>query len=98
MGKQGIAFCGHDEQETSDSQGNLIELMNLLKQFDPFLQSYTPPSHSMYLSPSTQNEWIESCANSTTSRIVQEIKEAGVYSVMADEARDGFKEQFAVCV
>uniref|UniRef100_A0A8C6T8V9 Zinc finger MYM-type protein 1 n=1 Tax=Neogobius melanostomus TaxID=47308 RepID=A0A8C6T8V9_9GOBI len=98
LGRQGLAFRGHDEKQSSDNQGNFIEMMSLLKEFDPFLQNYHPPAHSTYLSASSQNEWIESCAASITSRIVQEMKDAGMYSLMADEARDGLKEQLAVCV
>ena len=46
LGKQGIAFRGHDEKTDSENKGNFIECMKLLTQFDPFLQSYTPPSNT----------------------------------------------------
>ncbi len=35
LGKQGIPFWGHDEQESSQNQGNFIECMKLVKQFSP---------------------------------------------------------------
>uniref|UniRef100_A0A672LRI1 HAT C-terminal dimerisation domain-containing protein n=1 Tax=Sinocyclocheilus grahami TaxID=75366 RepID=A0A672LRI1_SINGR len=38
LGKQGISFRGHEEAESSGNQGNFLELMKLLEQFDPFLQ------------------------------------------------------------
>ena len=98
LGKQNIPFRGHDEGMSSDNQGNFLECMNLLKEFDPFLQAYSPPSHSTYLSPSSQNEVIQCCAQEIVKAISQEIKEAGMFSVMADEARDGTTEQLAVCV
>lgn len=44
LGKQGLTFCGHDERESSDNQGNFLEMMKFLEEFDPFLQSYTPPA------------------------------------------------------
>ncbi|KAK0138714.1 Zinc finger MYM-type protein 1 [Merluccius polli] len=98
LGKQNIPFRGHDEGISSDNHGNFLECINLLKEFDPFLQSYSAPSHCTYLSPSSQNEVIQCCAQEIAATIVREIKEAGMFSVMADEARDGSTEQLAVCV
>ena len=34
LGKQGILFWGHDEQESSQNLGTFVECMKLLKQFD----------------------------------------------------------------
>lgn len=98
LGKQGIAFRGHNETAPSVNQGNFLELMKLLEQFDPFLQNYKAPSNSTYLSPSSQNEIIECCAGEVTASIIEEMKESKMYAVMADEARDGHVEQLAVCV
>ncbi|XDV26648.1 hypothetical protein PO909_030302, partial [Leuciscus waleckii] len=98
LAKQNIPFRGHDEGGSSHNQGNFLECLNLLKQFDPFLKSYSAPSHSTYLSPASQNEIIECCAEEVTANIVRELKEAGMFSVMADEARDGNTEQLAICV
>ena len=98
LGKQGIAFRGHDETSSSLNQGNFLEVMKLLETFDPFLQNYQAPSHSTYLSPASQNSMIECCADEVTATIVEEIKASKMYAVMADEARDGHVEQLAVCV
>ncbi len=98
LGKQGIPFRGHDEQESSQNQGNFIECMKLLKQFDPFLQKYTPPSHTTYLSRFSQNEMINSISQEITEDIIKHMKISKMYSVMADEARDRRTEQLAVCV
>lgn len=98
LAKQNIPFRGHDEGGSSHNQGNFLECLNLLKQFDPFFKSYSAPSHSTYLSPASQNEIIECCAEEVTANIVRELKEAGMFSVMADEARDGNTEQLAICV
>lgn len=97
LGKQGSPFLGHDEQESSQNQGNFIECMKLIKQFDPFLQEYTPSSHTTYLSHFSQNE-ITSISQEITERIIKQMKIAKMYSVMADEARDRCTEQLAVCV
>ncbi len=98
LGKQGIPFRGHDEQESNQNQGNFIECMKLLKQFDPFLQKYTPPFHTTYLSHFSQNEMINSISQEITEDIIKHMKISKMYSVMADEARDRRTEQLAVCV
>uniref|UniRef100_A0AAR2JDX2 HAT C-terminal dimerisation domain-containing protein n=1 Tax=Pygocentrus nattereri TaxID=42514 RepID=A0AAR2JDX2_PYGNA len=98
LGKQGIAFRGHKEGEESDNKGNFMECMQLLEEFDPFLQTYKPPSCVTYLSPSSQNEMIQSTSEVITSVIVSEIKAAKMYSIMVDEARDHHSEQLALCV
>lgn len=98
LGKQGIPFRGHDEQESSENPGNFIECMTLLKQFDPFLQTYTPPSNTTYLSHFSQNEMITSISQEITENIIKQVKNSKMYSVMADEARDRHTEKLAVCV
>lgn len=60
--KQGVPFRGHNKGLSSNNQANFLECVNLVKEFDPFLQSFSAPSHSTYLSPSSQNEIIECCA------------------------------------
>lgn len=66
--------------------------MTLLRQFDPFLQRYTPPSNSVYLSSASQNEMIECCSQEVTAIIVSEMRETKMYAIMTDEARDGKAE------
>uniref|UniRef100_A0A8C6M7J5 DUF4371 domain-containing protein n=1 Tax=Nothobranchius furzeri TaxID=105023 RepID=A0A8C6M7J5_NOTFU len=98
LGKQNIPFRGHDEQETSNNQGNFLECMKLLKNFDPFLKKYSPPKNATYLSHPSQNEIISSIAQEITENITKQIRSSTMYSVMADEARDHHTEQLAVCV
>ena len=98
LGKQGIAFRGHDETDESHNKGNFLECMALLTKFDPFLQRYTAPSNTTYLSSDNQNEMIECCSQELTENIISEIKGANMYAIMADEARDGKTEQLALCV
>lgn len=98
LGKQGIAFRGHDEKTDSENKGNFIECMELLTQFDPFLQTYTPPSNTTYLSKASQNEMMECYSKEVTETTVREMKESGMYAIMADEARDSKTEQLALCV
>ena len=53
-----------------------IECMTLLRQLNPFLQRYTLPSNSTYLSSTSQNEMIECCSQEVTATIVSEMRES----------------------
>ncbi|KAL2102554.1 hypothetical protein ACEWY4_001722 [Coilia grayii] len=72
LAKQGIAFRGHSEGEDSTNQGNFLECMKLLSKFDPFLQQYSAPANATYLSPSSQNDFIQCSSSQITSRIREE--------------------------
>uniref|UniRef100_A0A667Y0C5 HAT C-terminal dimerisation domain-containing protein n=1 Tax=Myripristis murdjan TaxID=586833 RepID=A0A667Y0C5_9TELE len=98
LGKQGIPFRGHNEGPDSTNKGNFMECIILLEQFDPFLQNHKPASCATYLSPSSQNEMIQSTSDVIISRIISEIKETKMYAIMVDEARDHHTEQLALCV
>ena len=98
LGRQGLPFRGSDEGQDSTNRGNFLACMELLKEFDPFLQKYNPPSNATYISPTSQNEMIECCAQEVNSVIVSEMTKSKMYAIMADEARDARSEQLAVCV
>uniref|UniRef100_A0A3Q2D0G0 HAT C-terminal dimerisation domain-containing protein n=1 Tax=Cyprinodon variegatus TaxID=28743 RepID=A0A3Q2D0G0_CYPVA len=98
LGAQGLPFRGDDESVESTNRGNFAACMELLRKFDPFLQSHNPPSNATYMSGYSQNEMIECCAQEVTSVIVSEVTRSKMYAIMADEARDGRSEQLAVCV
>ncbi|XP_067286713.1 zinc finger MYM-type protein 1-like [Pseudorasbora parva] len=74
LGKQGLSFRGHDETAESHNKGNFMECKGLLQQFDPFLQHYTSPSNSTYLSPASQNEMVECCSKEVTANIIKEMQ------------------------
>lgn len=50
------SFRGHDETTDSENQGNIIECMELLKQFDLFLQTYAPIKHSIPLKGQSERD------------------------------------------
>ena len=55
------------------------------------------PYHVTYLSAQSQNEFIELIGREVQQRIVQEIKDAGMYSVMADTTPDvSHKDRLAI--
>ncbi len=82
----------------SQNQGNFLECMKLLTEFDPFLQRYNAPFHATYLSNSSQNEMIACFSEEVTECIIKEMRNSKMYALMADEARDRHSEQLAVCV
>nr|XP_040024980.1 zinc finger MYM-type protein 1-like [Gasterosteus aculeatus aculeatus] len=94
LGRQGLPFRGSDEGQDSTNRGNFLACMELLKEFDPFLQKYNPSSNATYISPTSQNEMIECCAQEVNSVIVSEMTKSKMYAIMADDARS---EQLAVC-
>ena len=99
LARQGLAFRAHDESKSSRNKGNFVEALHLLQKFDPFLQQYKAPENATYISPSSVNCLIECCASVVLNVISNEIQDAGVFAVMADEARDArSKEQLATCV
>jgi hypothetical protein len=72
--------------------------MELLKEFDPFLQRYNTPSNMTYLSPESQNDMIKCYAQEIMDTMVSEMAKSRMYAIMVDEARDGQSEQMALCV
>ncbi|XP_061923369.1 uncharacterized protein LOC133663136 [Entelurus aequoreus] len=51
LGRQGLPFRGHDEGRDSTNRGNCLACMELLKEFDPFLQKHNPPSNALTNTP-----------------------------------------------
>ncbi|XP_060847136.1 zinc finger MYM-type protein 1-like [Rhopalosiphum padi] len=98
LGRQGIAFRGHHEDETSVNKGNFKEMCEfLLKHYPDFCNVYknTLLNHTSW---SIQNELIETCAANVKSTIIQKIIDCGMFSISCDEARSHKQEQLSICV
>ena len=85
LGRQGIAFRGYG----SDDDRNFKQIMQLMAKYCPELRHWLNMTqmrlyHVAYLSAHSQNEFIELIGHEVQQHIVQEIKDAGMYSVMAD--------------
>lgn len=66
--------------------GNFLEACKLMCEHKPeFNQVFNGEIN--YTSPLLQNELIGMCAENVRNMIVTEIKKAGSYSIMCDEAR-----------
>ena len=69
----------------------------IVKKYDSFLQSYTPPGNATYTSKRAQNEMMESSSKLVISKLIDELTEAGMYAVMADEAKDKHTQHLNLC-
>ncbi|KAI5637529.1 zinc finger MYM-type protein 1-like [Phthorimaea operculella] len=90
LGKQELAFRGHDESSTSLNRGNYLELVNLLAKYDGVLETHLENATSSFtgLSNRTQNDLISSVASVMNDTIKREIKATDFVAVMVDETPD----------
>lgn len=100
-GKQDLALRGHDERECSLNRGNFREILDLLRadnvETDTLFAKL--PKTANYTSKDAQNELIGVIGGIISNNIVKCIKNAGMFTVIADEARDiSCTQQMSVCV
>ena len=106
-GRQNIALRGHrdDSRQILDESspantGNFQALLNLIVQSgDKVLEDHfkTAPRNATYRSKTIQNELIKCCGNHILQQLINEIKEAQFFSVLADETQDNSnKEQMPI--
>ena len=98
LAKQGLAFRGHQETDTEESQsnnkGNYRELVYALGESDEVIKKYLSPTASgnrrvfSGLSNHIQNDLIESVAAQIRKAIVLELRDAPFASVLVDESTD----------
>ena len=103
-GRQTLAFRGHRDDETcpigESNRGNFQALLDFrVLSGDTVLKEHfeTAPRNATYRSKTIQNDLIDCCGEVLRIDIVEEVKEAGIYSLMADESPDiSKKEQMPV--
>ena len=97
LGRQGIALRGHrdigplSKEQTVENEGNLRSVLNLLiERDDRKIKNYVEnaPKNALYVSWSVQNELINLIAEQIQSQILDEVKQAGFFSVLVDETSD----------
>lgn len=103
---QGLAYRHRDENDTDAiNRGNFAELVQLmLETNDRFkqlrsliMQQYS--IHVDYTSKEIFNQIIKIMADHVRSKIAEEMRQAGMYTLMLDESKDAADhEQLAVCV
>ena len=92
LGHQNIPLRGHRDDcplfegdNNSDvNEGNFQELLHF--KLENHLR--TTLSRTMYISKNIQNELIECCSEEISSKIINNVKESGVYSTIFVETTD----------
>lgn len=107
-GRQNIALRGHRDDSTyleaqhGRNTGNFQELLDFrVNSGDRILEEHfkTAKRNANYRSKTIQNEMISCCGEYISQSIIKEIKESGMFSVLADEGKDvSNKEQMVLVV
>ncbi|TVU22346.1 hypothetical protein EJB05_32035, partial [Eragrostis curvula] len=98
---QACAFRGHDESENSRNQGNFLEMVKLLAEYDDEVRAVvlgSAPGNAKYTSPTIQKEILDIMAAKVQKLIRDEIGDAK-FCLIVDESRDeSRREQMALVV
>lgn len=74
--------------QESNNRGNFLAILEQIAKHDPIVKKNMSCGNSKYTSNTTQKEIIECLAEMVRSSIIQEVKESGAFSVLADETKD----------
>ena len=107
---EAILFCAkqcialHGEIETTNictNPGNFLSILKLMSKHNAILKSQlNSPAmkNATYMSPQTQNELLNVMGRHIVSQgIIEEIKQAKLYSIMADEVTSHNTEHLVIC-
>ena len=107
-GRQGLALRGHRDDLTCQEAAphanpvNFVALLDFrINNGDEILGEHlrTCGRNALYTSKTIQEQMIAICGDVVRSSILQEIRSAPMFSIMADEATDvSNKEQLALCI
>ena len=98
LGRQGLPFRGHDEDDDAQNKGNFLELLDVMKN-DKDMMSKDQRRYGHYSSPEAQNDMIKVIGEKIRDTIINEVKEALYFSILVDETKDlSKKEQLAIMV
>ena len=101
-GRQGIALRRHRDDQTHvesnplSNHGNFLALLQFRVQAgDEVLGHHLKiaPANALCVSKTVQNELISICGNWIQENVLKEIRDAGFYSVIADEATDAANQE-----
>ena len=92
-GRQDIALRDHRERDDNAddcNKGNFIEILNVMKKESSEERQCMKrlPLNATYCSKSSQNDMLESCASVIKNKILDDIKQSGMYAIIVDEARN----------
>ena len=91
LARQGISFRGSSNEK--DGNGNFQQIVGLVARQSPSLKRWlddaaTRPHKVNYLSSRSQNEFLTLLAGNVSDRIVSQVNEATMFSVIADTTPD----------
>lgn len=91
IAKLGLPFRGHRENTDSQNKGVYRELVEFIADpggnvLNDHLQKMA--DNATYLSPTIQNEMIDVTSKSVPEKVVSNVKQAGIFSVLMDETMD----------
>ncbi|XP_028100922.1 zinc finger MYM-type protein 1-like [Camellia sinensis] len=99
--RQGLAFCGHDEYESSSNQGNFFELLKFLADHNEDVKVVAlsnAPQNLKLASPDIQKDIVNVAAFETINVIIRDHGDT-LFSILIDETCDiSIKEQMAVVI
>lgn len=90
---QNIAQRGHCESENSSNKGNFLAIMELIAKHDPLVKRKMEHSNAKYTSHMIQHEILEVLAEMVRKEIIEEVKQSGAFSILADETKDLQKQE-----
>ena len=94
LASRGLAFRGENQTIGSSKNGNFLGILELLSEFDSFLEEYLKvygdagKGNSSYLSANICEEFIEIMGQQVFCAILEEIKESKYYSISVDSTLD----------
>ena len=107
LGKQGLPLRGHREDmidaenDTDRNPGNFITFLHEIAQYCPELDNHLKNplmKNATYISPKSQNEMIDVIEiNTIQQHLINKIKDAKFYAVMADEVTSMSNEVLSGC-
>ena len=96
---QDLGLRGHRESQSSLNRGNFLEVLHLIAKHDKVVEERLQcgPRNATYSSPGIQNSLLNILGNMVRRTICSDVRDAGVFSLLADETKDCSKqEQLAI--